>query len=190
MEFAGRVRIMNEFFSGQHEKVIVKLQGEAPKIVRGPDGEEMIVKAKNFTELDRLSLVVNLIAQDTNIVPLGAYRMIPTHELVPNPDFRGLKVNESKKPENFVHLRAPCLPEKKILIESDKALEKVDFMDAICCDPIKGSWSIQTDESSTEITVRSLVWPGYVGYHRTNSTVFGGAYMGSGICVHDLAFLL
>lgn len=63
-------------------------------------------------------------------------------------------------------------------------------MDSIENDKIKKSWSIQTDESGTEITIRSLLWPGYVGYHRTNSTVFGGAYMGNGIQVHDLAFLL
>ena len=80
--------------------------------------------------------------------------------------------------------------EKRILIESDKALERCDFMDSICNDTIKNSWSIQCDESGTEITVRSLVWPGYVGYHRTNSCIFGGAYMGSGIRVHDLVFLL
>lgn len=63
-------------------------------------------------------------------------------------------------------------------------------MNSIKQDAIKGSWSIQSDESGTEITVRSLVWPGYVGYHRTNSAIFGGAYMGSGIRVSDLVFLL
>lgn len=58
----------------------------------------MIVKPKNFTELDRLSILIHSIAKDCNVVPLGAYRMIPTHELVSNPDFRGLKVNQSKDP--------------------------------------------------------------------------------------------
>lgn len=57
----------------------------------------MIVKPKNFTELDRLSILIHSIAKDCNIVPLGAYR-IPTHELVLNPEFRGLKVNQSKSP--------------------------------------------------------------------------------------------
>ena len=150
----------------------------------------MIVKQKNFTELDRLSLLVSLVSHDCNVVPLGAYRMIPTHELVQNPDFRGLKVAQSKNPENYLHLRAPEQQTKKILIESDKALEVFDFMDSIDSDTVKKSWSIQSDESGTEITIRSLVWPGYVGYHRTNSTMFGGVYMGNGIQVHDLAFLL
>jgi len=58
----------------------------------------LIVKQKNFTELDRLSLFVSLVSNDCNVVPLGAYRLIPTHELIPNPDFRGLKISQSKNP--------------------------------------------------------------------------------------------
>lgn len=46
------------------------------------------------------------------------------------------------------------------------------------------------DESKTEITIRSLVWPGYVSYHRANSTVFGGIYLGTGICNYDLPFIV
>ncbi len=94
-------------------------------------------------------------------------------------------------------MRAPKTEEKKLILgnfvfklESDKALERKDFMDAISSDAIKKSWSLQTDESGTEITVRSLLWPGYVGYHRTNSKIFGGAYMGSGLCCLDLPFIL
>ena len=55
---------------------------------------------------------------------------------------------------------------------------------------MKKSWSLQTDESKTEITLRSLLWPGYVSYHRTNSSIFGGAYMGYGIRSQDLHFLI
>ena len=116
LEFHCQVQTMNDFFTGQHEKILLKCQNEAPKIMRGPDGEEMIVKQKNFTELDRLSCVIHTISQDCCVVPLGAYRMIPTHELVANPDFRGLKINDSKNPENYVHLRCPKNQDKKILI--------------------------------------------------------------------------
>lgn len=76
------------------------------------------------------------------------------------------------------------------MIECDKALERCDFMDNITTDKIKESWSIQSDESKTEITIRSLLWQGYVGYHRTNSAIFGGVYMGNGIKCNDLPFLL
>lgn len=78
-EFADRARTLNDFFSGQHEKIIIKTQNEAPKIIKGPNGQDLIVKQKNFTELDRLSLFVHLVSHDCSVVPLGAYRMIPTH---------------------------------------------------------------------------------------------------------------
>ena len=42
--------------------------------------------------------------------------MIPTHELVINPDFRGLKINDAKNIENYQHLRPPQNEDKKILI--------------------------------------------------------------------------
>ncbi len=121
--------------------------------------------------------------------------MIPTHELVPNPDFRGLKITNSKSLDNYLHLRLPKLEEQRtligksmIILECDKALERDDFMDPISKDTIKKSWSLQTDESGTEVTVRSLLWQGYVGYHRTNSPIFGGVYMGYGIRTQDLQF--
>ena len=64
--------------------------------MKGPNGEEMYIKQKNFTELDRLSLLITMISYDCGVVPLGAYRMIPTHEIISNPDFRGLKMSEAK----------------------------------------------------------------------------------------------
>lgn len=42
--------------------------------------------------------------------------MIPTHELIANPDFRGLKIEKSKCLNNYLHLRAPKLEEQKTLI--------------------------------------------------------------------------
>lgn len=57
-------------------------------------------------------------------------------------------------------------------------------------DPLERHWSIQSDSSKQNITVRNLYWPGYVGYHRTNSAVFGGVYMGDGGKKVDLPFYL
>ncbi len=79
-------------------------------------GEEHFVKTKNFTELDRLSLIVNQIEHDCQVVPLGAYKMIPTHEIVHNPNFRGLKIEQSKSLDCYVHLRAPEIGDKKLIV--------------------------------------------------------------------------
>lgn len=69
---------MPTFFTGQHEKIIAKEAGEQKKVIT-IDGEEFPVKAKNFTELDRLSIIVHLIDHDCQVVPLGAFKMLPTH---------------------------------------------------------------------------------------------------------------
>jgi radial spoke head protein 9 len=59
-------------------------------------------------------------------------------------------------------------------------------------DPIAGAkhWSIQSDSSGRDVTIRNLYWPGYVGYLRVNSSVFGGVYMGDGLKKVDLPFYL
>ena len=100
---------MDDYFTGQHEKILLK-------------SFEDIMKLKNFTELDRLSVVVHQIEDECNIVPLGALRMIPTHELVMNPNFKGLKIDQSKTLCNYVHLRQPKLCEKKLLIGTYHAI--------------------------------------------------------------------
>jgi hypothetical protein len=39
-----------------------------------------------------------------------------------------------------------------------------------------------------KITLRSLVWMGYIAYHTINSKIFGGVYIGKGIKNYDLCF--
>ena len=104
-----KTKHMTEFFTGQHEKIIVKGSGQPGKTIN-LNGEEFSVKAKNFTELDRLSIVVHQIDRDCQVVPLGAFKMIPTHELILNPNFFGLKISEATSLKNYVHLRAPTHP--------------------------------------------------------------------------------
>ena len=57
--------------------------------------------------------------QDCQVVPLGAYKMLPTHELICDPTFRGLKMSHSTCLSNYVHLRAPIHQEKQTLIGTD-----------------------------------------------------------------------
>lgn len=123
LEFADRAARIDDYFSGQHEKNLFKGSSEPQKAV-DVGGEDHFVRNKNFTELDRLSLLVHQVEHDCQIVPLGAYKMIPTHELVPNPNFRGLKIEQSKSLDSFVHLRAPELTEKKLLVGTLAFIQK------------------------------------------------------------------
>jgi len=67
---------------------------------------------------------------------------------------------------------------------------KFDFLDPVQGDLPRGCWSLQSDPSGTKVTLRSLLWPGYVSYHRAHSRIFGGLYIGDGRKNVDLPFLL
>jgi radial spoke head protein 9 len=72
----------------------------------------------------------------------------------------------------------------------EETIFRGDFLDSIGSDRPKGTWSIQSDSSKTEVTLRSMLWPGFIAYHRANSGIFGYCYMGNGIKNEDLPFLL
>jgi radial spoke head protein 9 len=45
---------------------------------------------KPFSELERLSFVVNTVDHQCSLVPVGAYKITPTQEVFPNDGFKGL----------------------------------------------------------------------------------------------------
>jgi radial spoke head protein 9 len=104
--------------------------------------------------------------------------LTPTHELRYNDSFKGLDLKGLTDLNNYQHFRAPQTKEKQEFIARDDALFHFNFLDPVVGDLPKGSWSLQTDSSKTNSTVRSLLWPGFVGYHRANSNIFGYAYFG------------
>lgn len=65
-----------------------------------------------------------------------------------------------------------------------------NFLDDIKLDFPKGSWSIVRDCSGAVVTLRSMLWPGYYGFHKVNTPIFGGVYIGFGIRNQDLPFML
>ena len=52
------------------------------------------------------------------------------------------------------------------------------------------SWSIIKDSTQTVATLRSQLWPGYYGYHRANTAIYGSVYIGDGIKNIDLPFMI
>ncbi len=69
-----------------------------------------MIPSKNYTELDRLSSVVHAVEEECQVVPLGALKMLPTHEIIRNPNFKGLKIEEANKLPHFLHFRKPKNP--------------------------------------------------------------------------------
>jgi radial spoke head protein 9 len=46
------------------------------------------------------------------------------------------------------------------------------------------------DTTGITAIIRNRLWPGYFGYHRSNSKIFGGLYIGNGIKNNDLPFMI
>jgi radial spoke head protein 9 len=44
------------------------------------------------------------------------------------------------------------------------------------------------DSTKTIANLRSLIWPGYFAFHKANSKIFGGVYIGYGIKNIDIEF--
>jgi radial spoke head protein 9 len=132
------------------------------------------------------------------VVPEGAFKMLPINELRRNDTYTGLNSSDLTNFSKFLHFRPVQNKNKKDIINMGEAVFNFNFLDSIEEDPIKGifnfnfileCWSVQTEPTKTIVNIRSLIWPGYFAYHKANSQVFGGCYIGFGIKNLDIAFM-
>jgi len=75
-------------------------------------------------------------------------------------------------------------------MESDMVVFGNGFLDQIGQDKPQGSWSLQLDCRHKNVSVRSLLWPGYFAFHRLGTDLFGGVYFGEGRKNIDLPFMI
>lgn len=148
------------------------------------------VPKKNFTELSRLSYVIRAIENDVQVVPKDSFRVTPEHELRPNSHFYGLQTLNAMAPSSWQHFRAPITPQAKKVMEDDMVVFSTGFLDTLESDIPMGSWSVQVDSRGKNVSVRSLLWPGYFGLHRLGSDLFGSVYIGEGSKNIDLPFMI
>jgi radial spoke head protein 9 len=154
------------------------------------EDDEIKIPPKNFTELDRLSFVVCAIENDCQVIPVGSIKLTPLHEVRKNEAFKGLCHESALCETQYLHFRSCQTKEKKELNQKDDAIFRPDFLESIADDSIKGSWSVQLDTTKSAASIKSLLWPGYVAYHKLHSKIFGGVYIGDGIKNVDLPFML
>ncbi|EPR64015.1 putative Radial spoke head protein 9 [Toxoplasma gondii GAB2-2007-GAL-DOM2] len=143
-----------------------------------------------LNEVHALSHRVSRIDDSTAVVPRGAFRLKFGNKIAPAPEFKGLSFGEAQKISSWVHFRpAENLENLKALASTDYQFH-ADFLETLESDVPKGSWSVRYDPSSSTVTVRSLLWPGYIAYCVLNTNFFGGVYIGNGEQNLDLPFLL
>ncbi|ESO11539.1 hypothetical protein HELRODRAFT_71407 [Helobdella robusta] len=149
---------------------------------------ELPVKLK---EIDRLTGLIDWIDTDTKVVPRGAYTNTVNGFVTENPLFIGLTSAEASKLYNYRHFRpAIRLLEKTILYRADLD-RSIDFLDPISEDPPSNiSWCLQYERGGGLVSVKSLLWPGYIFYHIPNTRFFGSVYYGNGMKNMDLPFMI
>ncbi len=183
------------FFTGEFDRVLVDANGKVPADYGfGADvtvtAEELEGKKGGVTELDRLAYVIATVEKECQIVPVGALKMNPLREVRRNEGFKGLRGPAATSLDNYVHFRSVLSKEKRDLIDRDEGIFNPQFLDLVSSDPLKGAWSVQKDTTESTVLIRNKLWPGYYSYHRTNSSIYGGLYIGSGIRNNDLPFMV
>jgi len=155
-----------------------------------PTGPRYKEEARTITEEERLAILVESIDSDCAVVPRGAFVMNAAHQVVLNTAFGGLKCDEATKLSSFFHLR----PVDKLRKQTKFALSELDktieFLDPLNEDFPSGCWSLVSEPLTSQVMLRSLIWPGYYAYHVWDSRSFGSLYMGYGNKNYDLAFML
>jgi radial spoke head protein 9 len=182
-----KLRTFPSLFTGEFDQVLVQ-STEPAKVIDAAAG--IVLPPKHMTELDRLSVVVNQIDRRCTAVPKGCVKYTPSHAIVYNEAFRGLSVEKAMDLSNWQHLRAVECEEKKDLIARHEAIYNENFLDELKGDMPHKCWSVLSDVTKTVAVVRSQLWPGYYAYHRCNTNVHGGIYIGDGLRCNDLPFML
>eukprot|EP00164_Ancoracysta_twista_P000564 GFYU01000748.1.p1 GENE.GFYU01000748.1~~GFYU01000748.1.p1 ORF type:complete len:283 (-),score=92.67 GFYU01000748.1:432-1280(-) len=191
-------KLINEYpdlqgmFTGDPSKRLY----EAPPPAEGEEapppaeGEEAPVDENYLTEEDRLAYTVMIIDKDTCVVPRGAYIHNSKHEVVPNKLFSGLSEKDAMKLESYYHLGEPERLKAKPLMDRELLDKTIDFLDPLSEDGPYGCWSLQTDPAKSLVTLKNLLWPGYLFFYNISTRTHGQVYMGHGERNVDIAFML
>jgi radial spoke head protein 9 len=145
-------------------------------------------------EEDRLAAVVAQIDHEVALVPRGSLVLSPRGSVRPNRHFDGHSLSEALKLSSYVHARP--MSKGRIVSPPTDALTdwdcSVDFMDGVQDDLPPGCWCVQHERAGAGgvVTLKSLLWPGYVCYQLPDTRQHGAIYIGTGLKNIDLAFML
>ncbi len=73
-------------------------------------------KRVRFSEAHRLMEVIARIETDCNLVPVGAFVVTPTHQIVRDSSFGGLSASEANQLERYAHFRKPLHPSRRAIL--------------------------------------------------------------------------
>lgn len=141
-EYKNEVDKFRGMFVGQPDKILIQAKAEeaqedapapeedAEEKVEDPLVSESSVEVKpppqNFLELDRLVYTVRAIEVDCQTVPIGAFKMTPSHEMRYDDEFKGLSIKDANNLKFYQHFRNPVSVEKQEMMSKPRALTPSD----------------------------------------------------------------
>ncbi|XP_014275686.1 radial spoke head protein 9 homolog [Halyomorpha halys] len=150
-----------------------------------------IVEEYKLKEEDRLAALIRFINQEAMVVPRGALFKQTNGRVVPNPGFKGLRLEEATILSNYMHCR---IPRERWEINVGRRPDynyATDFLDTIAEDiPKNHAWSVQVCQGNRIVVLRSLYWHGLTFYHLLNTKIYGCLYMGFGEKNIDIPFMI
>lgn len=149
-----------------------------------PEGEEPVERA--ITEIERLACVVSEIDTQCAMLPKEKLMKKPGGNVVDSPTYAGLDYAKSMTPKSFVFVNKPKAPS----VTADAVTAATDFL--VSCDDVVPAGSIvaKYDEAVSSVTMRSLLYPGFLAYTFVGAPMAGYCYFGDGMKNGDIAFML
>jgi len=178
---------LGTLFSGEFDTVLIE-STDPPTVIDAAAG--IVLPPKHLTELDRLAATVCEIDRACFSVPRGALKFTPLNQVLVNEAFKGLSKQEAFSLDGWVHFREVQNQKQKDMIARCEAVFSNNFLDDVSNDKPNFSWSIIKDTTQAVATLRSQLWPGYYGFHRSNTSIYGSCYIGDGIKNIDLPFMI
>lgn len=93
---------------------------------------------EELKEEDRLAATVEMITEESMIIPRGAFFKHPNGVTTENPGFPGLTPLESKDLKSYLHARLPREKWDRNLLTRVDYNYSVDFLDPVEMDPLNG----------------------------------------------------
>jgi len=150
-----------------------------------PEGEEELPPV-TVDEVLRLAVIVETIDNDAAMAPVGALSMSATGAVTGNPVFVGNEKSTAMAAAGYVFINK-SKPKDALATPAAKSM---NFL-ASCDDLVpKGALCCSYDEAMSVVTVRNLVWPGFIAYNSPSMPNWGYCYFGTGEKNADIAFML
>lgn len=164
-----------------------------PNFVLGVDDILRPSKRSKFKlkEEDRLSCMVNLITEESAILPRGALYKNVDGKTIYNPMFRGLSLTDGSKFENYLLYRNPREKWNANLLKKINYNYSVDIFDSTdIIVPREQSFCLTIEQDPIIVFIKSLHWPGMVFFHKCRTEQHGFCYFGDARKNLDLLFML